>query len=127
MVMSVWSLFLILLSVMLSAAAQLLMKAGMSVAAVQHALGSGQGMVAIVGEIAKSPLVMLGLLCFGMSAAAWLLVLSKVDVSQAYPCVALGIVITAVGGNVLLGEPLELMRMVGIGATVIGVMIVALS
>jgi len=118
---------LILISVLLSAASQLMMKAGMSTVSVQRAFAPGQGVLAIVEAVAKSPLVVLGLMCFAASAAAWLWVLSKIDVSQAYPCVALGIVITALGGSVLFGEPLGLVRMAGVGVIVVGVIIVALS
>jgi len=74
-----------------------------------------------------SPLVVLGLLCFAVSVVSWLLALSKVDVSEAYPFVALGIVITAVAGHVLLGEPLDHLRILGIVTIVAGVVIVAIS
>jgi multidrug transporter EmrE-like cation transporter len=122
--MSIQSIFLILLSILLSASAQIMMKAGMSSAAVQHALLPGQGFPTIVLTIATSPFVLLGLLSFGFSAFAWLFVLSKIDVGQAYPFVALGIVVTSIAGHVLFKENLDTYRALGVGTIVIGVIIV---
>jgi multidrug transporter EmrE-like cation transporter len=125
--MTIWSFLLILVSVLLSASSQLMLKAGMTSISVQQALTSMQGSMFIVRAIAGSPLVVLGFLCFGLSALVWTIVLSKIDVSVAYPFVALGIVITAFGGRLLFAEPLELLRIIGIGTIVLGVMIVAAS
>jgi drug/metabolite transporter (DMT)-like permease len=122
--MSIASLALIFVSVALSALAQLLMKAGMSTPAVQSALAEG-GVVNTVLTIAFSPLVVLGLLTFASSAATWLLVLARVPVSQAYPFVALGIVLTAAGGYLVMGEALSLYRVAGIVAIALGVVMVA--
>jgi drug/metabolite transporter (DMT)-like permease len=69
----------------------------------------------------------LGLLTFGLSAATWLLVLAKVPVSQAYPFVALGIVLTAAGGFLFMGETLSPWRLAGIAAIAVGVVVVASS
>ena len=123
--MSLVSVVLILVSVVLSALAQLLMKAGMSTPAVQAALGEGGNVIGSIQAVALSPLVLLGLVTFGLSAATWLLVLAKVPVSQAYPFVALGIVLTAAGGYALMGETLSLWRLVGIAAIAAGVVLVA--
>ena len=123
--MSLVSIVLILVSVVLSALAQLLMKAGMSTPAVQAALGEGGSVLSSIQAVALSPLVLLGLVTFGLSAATWLLVLAKVPVSQAYPFVALGIVLTAAGGYALMGETLSLWRLVGIAAIAAGVVLVA--
>jgi multidrug transporter EmrE-like cation transporter len=122
--MSFQSIVLILVSVLLSASAQIMMKAGMSSAAVQHALLSGQTTSTIILAIAMSPLVLLGLLSFGFSAVAWLFVLSRIAVSQAYPFVALGIVATSVAGHFIFKEGLDIYRALGVGLVVIGVIVV---
>jgi hypothetical protein len=97
--MSYKFLIAIVISVLLSAAAQLLMKAGMSTAAVRQTLMFGNGPVALALVIAQSPRVLLGLCSFAISVIAWLLILAQVDVSQAYSFVSLGIVITALGAH----------------------------
>jgi multidrug transporter EmrE-like cation transporter len=124
--MSNQSLILIIISVMLTSLAQLLMKSGVSSAAVQEALSSKPFMTALL-TIAASPSVLLGLLSFGISAAVWLLVLSRLDVSQAYPFVALGIAITVIAGQLLFGEHMSAFRACGIILIIAGVVCVAVN
>jgi drug/metabolite transporter (DMT)-like permease len=118
---------LILVSVVLSASSQIVLKMGMSAPAVQRVLAESESIWRIGLTIGTSPLVLTGLFCFGLSAVLWLFVLSKVDVSTAYPCVALGIVLTVAAGHFLLGEPLAPLKVAGIAAIVTGVLLVAMS
>ena len=124
--MSKSSFILVLFSVTLSSGAQLLLKAGMTNDVVQRALASGRGLL-IIPSIAASPQIFAGLATFALSVLTWLLVLSKVEVSQAYPAVAFGIVITALGGYFLFGEALNSIRILGITIVIIGVAVVAAS
>ena len=124
--MSLTSLSLILVSVTLTALAQLLMKAGMSSPAVQSALGE-DGVVNSILAVAFSPLVILGLVTFALSASTWLMALAKVPVSQAYPFVALGMVLTTAGGYLFLDESLSLLRLAGIATVAVGVVMVGSS
>ena len=118
---------LILGSVLLSSGSQILLKFGMTTSAVQAALKAQEGVLPVALAIATSPLVVVGLASFGMSAVLWLFVLSKVSLSSAYPFVALGIVITVFAGRVLLGEPVSALKMLGVGLIVGGVAAVAAS
>jgi len=111
----------------LSASAQIMMKAGMSSGSVQQALSSREAVSTIILAVAMSPLVMLGLLSFGFSAVSWLFVLSRIAVGQAYPFVALGIVVTSVAGHFIFNENLDIYRTLGIGIIVVGVIIVGLT
>jgi multidrug transporter EmrE-like cation transporter len=120
------SLVLIALSIVLTSTAQVLLKVGMSSTRVQAALLE-PGIVRQLFVIATSPAIILGLVVFGTSAVVWLFVLSRIDVSQAYPFVALGIVITAFAGHLLLGETLPALRIFGVAAIMIGVIAVARS
>lgn len=122
-----WSLVPVLFSVALSSAAQLLLKAGMTSEVVQRALASGRGVPQVVLSIAASPLIVGGLITFALSVVTWLFVLSKIEISQAYPAVALGVMVTAMGGYFFFGEPLNSIRILGIGIVVIGVAVVAAS
>ncbi len=124
--MSLASLFFILLSIALTSSAQLLMKAGMSSARIDQAVADG-GLINIFVAVALSPLVIAGLLSFGLSAGSWLFVLRRMDVSQAYPFIALGIAATAVGGFFLFGETLSLLRVAGVICIGVGVILVAVS
>lgn len=120
--MSLKSLILILLSVGLSAIAQIAMKAGVSgvsTAAATSVLGSYISML-------TAPRVLLGLACYGLGALIWLRVLSMMDVSQAYPFVAVGFVLTMALGFILLGETPHLTRMLGAGFILVGVWLVGM-
>jgi drug/metabolite transporter (DMT)-like permease len=125
--MSWSSLAFIFVSVALSSGAQLLMKAGMSSPSIVRALSPEGSVVDAVLLVATSPLVIAGLFSFGMSAVTWLLVLSRLPVSQAYPFVALGIAATAAGGFFLMGEIFSVTRLAGIVVICVGVVLVALS
>jgi multidrug transporter EmrE-like cation transporter len=118
---------LILFSVLLSATSQVLLKFGMSSPAVQAALLPGSAPLPAALAVASSPQVVGGLACFGLSAVVWLLVLSKIDVSQAYPFVALGTILTVAAGILVLGEPASALRMAGVGVIALGVVLVGLS
>jgi drug/metabolite transporter (DMT)-like permease len=116
------NLLLILLSVGLSAIAQIAMKAGVSGAsspAASGVLGSYMAML-------TAPKVLLGLACYGLGALIWLRVLSMMDVSQAYPFVAVGFVLTMALGFVLLGETPHMTRLVGAGFILVGVWLVGM-
>jgi multidrug transporter EmrE-like cation transporter len=113
----------ILLSVTLSVTAQILLKNGMSSAAVQSGLKST--LYESVWVIFTNISVLLGLFAYVASAGVWLFVLSKVDVSKAYPFVGLGFVGTMLFAFWFLNEPLTLSKIVGTSLIVIGVFIVA--
>jgi multidrug transporter EmrE-like cation transporter len=119
-------LMLILLGVLMSAAAQVMLKLGMSAPATLAALGQDE-VVRVAIALLRSPWLLGGLLIYGLSVVAWLVVLSKVDVSYAYPFVALGMVVTTFSGHYLLGETLPAMRVVGLAVIVLGVVLLALS
>jgi drug/metabolite transporter (DMT)-like permease len=71
--------------------------------------------------------VLLGLLCYGLGFMVWLIVLSKADVSYAYPMISLGYVFTAILARMFLGESVSATRMAGILITCLGVFIIARS
>src|SRR4030065_141715 len=89
--MSIKFLGLILGSVALSALAQLFLKLGMSSAVVQQALGQGHPLQA-VWAVASNFQVIAGLSLYALGAMLWLLVLARVDLRLAYPCVGGGVV-----------------------------------
>lgn len=116
---------LILVSVTMSAVAQIALKQGMSSPEVQASLAAGLGRA--LPSIASSLFVWLGLGLYGLGAALWLGVLAKIDVSQAYPFVGLGFILTMVFGITLLGEQVNAVRLIGTCLVVIGVLLVARS
>ena len=119
--------WLILVSVLLSSGSQVLLKLGMSSSQIQIVLAQTDRPLQIAASIITSPLVLAGLVCFGLSALFWLFVLSKIPLSTAYPFVAFGIVITVASGCVFLREPITAFQAFGILLIVSGVIVVGAS
>ena len=113
------ALVLALVCVLLSAFAQLSMKWGMS------GLDNSQGMGHTYLQALRSGWVWSGLMLYGGSAVMWLMVLTKLDVSVAYPLVSLGFVITIVAGVMLMSEPMNWVRITASGLIVAGVALLA--
>lgn len=114
---------LILLSVTISAMAQICLKLGMSSPGIQKAISSSG--TAIVYAIASSPAVIGGLVLYGLGAIVWLSVLSRIDVSLAYPFVSISFLITAVLAVLFLGEPLTRPLVIGTILIVMGIVVLA--
>lgn len=78
-------------------------------------------------EVAMSPYVVGGLLLMVVSMGAHLIVLSKVDISFAYPFLGLSFVFISVYGYFVLGEPMTAWKFVGTTLIFLGVALVAKS
>ncbi|MGB6489213.1 MAG: EamA family transporter [Steroidobacteraceae bacterium] len=78
-------------------------------------------------EILTVPWLWAALACYGLSVVVWLVGLSRVPVSQAYPLLSLGYVINVGLAWWLLGETPNVMRVAGIAIIVFGVVLVARS
>lgn len=116
---------LVLAGVLLNAAAQLLLKAGTNRIG-EFAFSAGN-VVPIGMKIASSPFILGGLGCYVVSVVVWILALSRVDVSIAYPMLSIGYVVNAVAAWYLFGEVVTAQRMVGIATIIVGVFLVARS
>jgi drug/metabolite transporter (DMT)-like permease len=78
-------------------------------------------------EILAVPWLWAALACYGLSVIVWLVGLSRVPVSQAYPLLSLGYVLNIGLAWWLLGETPNAMRVAGIAVIVFGVVLVAKS
>ncbi len=56
----------------------------------------------------------IGLFCYAISVVIWILALSRVDVSIAYPMLSIGYIVNALAAWALFGEALTVSRAVGI-------------
>jgi drug/metabolite transporter (DMT)-like permease len=121
-----WTAFSFLFAgVVLNAAAQLLLKAGTNVLGVitlTRANWTGE-----LGRMSVEPHFLGGAACYGISLIVWIIGLSRVPVSVAYPMLSLGYVINAIAAHYLLGESVSVARWLGIGFIVLGVWLVARS
>lgn len=115
----------ILFTVMTNAAAQLMLKHGMVT------LGpisfTGVNPLIKILQIVFSPWVFLGLGTFVISMASHLYVLSKVELSFAYPFLSLAYVAVAIFAYFIFREDLNAWRIAGIGFICVGTMLIAQS
>ena len=116
---------LILTGVTLNAAAQLLLKAGARMLPGVPLQMSNAGLV-LERALMNGP-ILAGLACYVISVAFWILALTRVDVSVAYPMLSIGYVINAVAAAALFAEQLTTQRVAGIGIIVLGCWLVARS
>jgi multidrug transporter EmrE-like cation transporter len=116
---------LILTGVLLNAAAQLLLKAGTN--AVGQFEFSAQNIVPVGIKLAFEPHIAGGVACYVVSLVVWIMGLSRVPVSVAYPMLSIGYVVNAVAAWMLFGESLTAQKLTGVGFIVVGVFLVARS
>ena len=121
--MSLVSFILIFVGVMLNAAAQILMKAGTN--AVGHFEFSMENVLPIGLKLATEWHIATALFCYALSVVVWILAMSRVPVSIAFPMLSMAYVVNAVAAWYLLGEPFSSIKLVGMGVIILGVIIIS--
>ena len=115
----------ILTGVLLNAGAQLLLKAGVRpLGAIS--VGWSTLLPTAMQVLSQWP-ILAGLACYVVSVGVWIVGLSRVDVSIAYPMLSLGYVVNAVAAWWLFGEALGPMRWSGMLLILAGVLVMARS
>ena len=123
--MNALSFSLVLLGVLLNAGAQLLLKAGTNAIGQFHF--NAANLAPVGWKVATQPFILGGIACYVVCVMIWILALSRVEVSVAYPMLSIGYVINAVAAYFLFGEAVGAQRLVGIGVIIVGVYLVARS
>lgn len=121
--MSLVSFILIFVGVMLNAAAQILMKAGTN--AVGHFEFSMANILPIGLKLATEWHIVAALFCYAFSVVVWILALSRVPVSIAFPMLSMAYVVNAIAAWYLLGEAFNPTKLVGMGVIILGVIIIS--
>jgi drug/metabolite transporter (DMT)-like permease len=115
----------ILFTVLTNAAAQIMLKQGMM------SLGpltfSADTIISRIFQIIFNPWVFFGLATFVISMASHLFVLSKVDLSFAYPFLSLAYVVVAVIAWLVFKEELGIYKIAGIALICAGTILIAQS
>ncbi len=109
---------IIIFGVLLNAVAQLLLKEGMR--RIGYFAFHWDNIIPIGLRVAANPFVIGGLVIYVVSFVVWLLVLSRVAVSFAYPMLSLGYIFNAVAAYYLFNENVSLTRFAGICVIVLG-------
>jgi len=121
--MNATSFSLVIFGVLLNAAAQLFLKAGVGSVGL---IGLDVSSILSAGSrLGLHPYILGGLTCYVVSVIVWILALSRVDVSVAYPMLSLGYIVNAFAASALFGEELTLTKLVGIGIICLGVFVLA--
>ena len=113
--------------VLLNAVAQLLLKAGTSSAGQISLAAGSQVLRRTAAGLAQHPSILGGLACYAISVVVWIVALSRVEVSIAYPMLSIGYVVNALLAWWLFGEDVNAQRWLGIGVIIVGVALVARS
>lgn len=118
------TLMLVLSSVFLGAVGQIMLKVGMRNI---HPKLSLSGLLQLCLKVFTTPALLFGLTCFGSSFLLWLVVISKEELSYAYPMVSLGYLVVVLASWLLFKENLNLLRLGGLLLICMGVAMVARS
>lgn len=116
--------YLILISIAASVAGQTVIKLGVSR---PENSGAGGGILSLITTILTSPLILAGLLLYGVGALAWIAVLSRMDLSYAYPFLALNFILIVVVSRFFLNEAVPPERWIGVMIICVGIIVVARS
>ena len=118
------SILLILLSISIAVGGQMLLKIGINRIGIVSFSGFGDFSRLFLGII-KSPLVISGLFLYVISAAVWLVVLSAVDLSFAYPFIGFTYVMVLILSKFILKEEVNLIRWIAALIITIGVIVIS--
>ena len=112
--------FLLLVGIILGVTAQLSLKKGVDQVGVQKLFSSFR-------KLALNPFIILGFLSYGISLLLWLVILSKLELSYAYPMISSGYFFVALASVVFFKEKVSWQRWFAIGVIIFGVVLVGLS
>ncbi|MGH6947096.1 MAG: EamA family transporter [Kiloniellales bacterium] len=116
---------LILFTVLTNAAAQIMLKRGMN--SVGHLSIDPTLLLSSFWRTALNPFVIAGLFTFVVSMASHLVVLSRVDLSFAYPFLSLAYVVVTAYAYFVFNENVNLIRVAGIALICLGTVLVSKS
>jgi drug/metabolite transporter (DMT)-like permease len=123
--MSLTAFLFLLTGVLLNAAAQLLLKGGTNrTGVITFTLDNWSSTLA---RMASEGYFVAGVVLYGISLVVWIMGLSRVPVSIAYPMLSLGYIVNAIAAHYLFGEAVTFQRWLGIAFIVAGVFLVARS
>lgn len=114
---------LLLISVTLGALGQFMFRLGMRSYGQVSAIGAFRQFI----SIAFTPTIFTGFVMFGLSSILWLSVISKYQLSFAYPMVSFGYVLTLILSELFLKEQINTYRIVGALLIISGVIFISKS
>lgn len=117
------SVALLVVSICFAIAGQLTLKSAMNqIGRIGSAQVSQAG--STITKAIKTPRLWIGLVLFGVSALFWLVVLSRVPLSLAYPLVGISYILIVAFARFFLGESVPALRWAGVAIVAAGIAIV---
>jgi drug/metabolite transporter (DMT)-like permease len=117
----------IIFTVSMSALAQVLLKVGALRIPTEHLTGLNIESVLAMFSVLFSKYIFMGMLIYVFSAGLWIWVLTKVDISLAYPFISFSFIVTLGFGVTLFQEPLTTMKILGTAVIIVGCFILTKS
>ena len=119
------NILLILSSVSLNAFAQLFIRQGMlKLGNISMNMSELWNMII---QAISNIYIWAGMMSYAVSILLWMVVLSKVNVSLAYPFLSIGYIVTAIIAYFAFGEPITLQKIAGIAIICLGVVVLTYS
>ncbi|MGF1449618.1 MAG: DMT family transporter [Opitutales bacterium] len=114
------SIVIIVTSIAISSTAHVVLKRGM-----QAKSETADGLLGTLLAVAQNPWVLTGMCLHVLALGVWLAALKRVDITFAYPFLALGYVLVALMGVLWLGESLGTTRLAGMAIIVVGIVVLS--
>lgn len=115
--------FLLLLTVVLTAVANLLLKYA---AVNRQGGGDVKGLIATLWELFTTPSLVVGIVCLGLAVISYAIALRNINLSVAYPVMTTSVVVlVALFSAMFFGEPVTLVKTVGTVVVISGVILLS--
>jgi len=118
------SILLIIIAMLIGVIGQLSLKSGMNNVGEIESLRLAK-VLEIFKPVFAQPLVWIGLGCYAASALLWLIVLSRFDLSYAYPMLASMYIVLPILSRIFLKESIPPLRWLGMLIVLVGVILVS--
>jgi len=112
-----------ILTIVIASVGQIILKFGIDKSLNSHNLKSINNFLDFY-LIFSAPLVLLGLIFYGLSAFLWIVVLSEFDLSIAYPILGLTYILVLLLSLFFLGESLSILKVTGTLFVLFGVALI---
>jgi len=118
-------LIITILAILIGSVGQLMMKMGLTTFCSRFGALNMSNIWIRIPSVVATPQIIMAIICFLISAALWMVVISKRDLSLIYPFIALSHLFIAIMAYTILHEHFGPWRIAGIVVIVIGVLILA--
>lgn len=118
-------LFLLVTNIVFVTGAQIFLKMGSSRLA--EGEFAGKGLIKLVSAVALNPHIILGTLCYAVSLAVWIYILTKARISVAYPFMSLSYVTVMLLSIVFFKEIVSNWQWLGAGLIISGTSLIFLK